>query len=70
MVSTPTDLTRFLGALFGGKLVSAASLATMQSVRDGYGRGMMALPFGTRTSFGHTGTLDGFRAMATYFPSA
>ena len=69
VASTPTDLTRFLGALFGGKLVSATSLATMQTVRDGYGRGLMALPFGTHASFGHTGTLDGFRAMAAYFPA-
>ena len=69
VVSTPTDLTQFLTALFGGRLVSAASLATMQTMRDGYGRGLMALPFGSRASFGHTGTMDGFRAMATYFPT-
>ena len=38
LVSTPTDLDRFLEALFGGKLLSASSLAAMQDVRDGYGR--------------------------------
>lgn len=68
LVSTPTDLTLFLTALFEGKLVSAASLLTMEAVRDKFGRGMMALPFGGRPGFGHGGIIDDFRAMASYFP--
>jgi D-alanyl-D-alanine carboxypeptidase len=68
VVSTPADLDRFLEALFGGKLVSAASLEQMQTMRDGYGRGLMLLPFGTKKSYGHRGDIDGFRSLASYFP--
>ncbi|MGI4741472.1 MAG: serine hydrolase domain-containing protein [Janthinobacterium lividum] len=69
LVSTPTDLDRFLEALFGGRLVSAASLSTMQTIRDGFGRGLMQIPFHDKQSYGHGGSIDGFRSMASYFPS-
>ena len=68
VVSTPLDLTRFFEALSGGKLVSAGSLAAMQTVRDGYGRGLFALPFGARRGYGHSGGIDGFRSLAGYLP--
>jgi len=68
VVSTPADLDRFLEALFGGKLVSAASLGEMKTIRDGFGRGLMLLPFGSKQSYGHGGSIDGFRSMASYFP--
>jgi len=68
LVSTPTDLDRFLEALFGGRLVSAASLSAMQTIRDGFGRGLMQIPFHDKPSFGHGGSIDGFRSMASYFP--
>ncbi|SFQ79200.1 serine hydrolase domain-containing protein [Hymenobacter arizonensis] len=69
LVSTPTDLTRFLEALFAGRLVSAASLRQMQTIRDGYGRGLFARPFETRQGYGHTGGIDDFVALTTYFPA-
>ncbi|WP_162549749.1 serine hydrolase [Hymenobacter nivis] len=69
LVSTPTDLTRFLEALFGGKLLAASSLATMQTIRDGYGRALFGLPFGAKQGYGHTGGIDGFNAVAGYFPA-
>ena len=68
IVSTPADLDRFLEALFGGRLVSAASLGEMKTIRDGYGRGLMLLPFGSKQSYGHGGSIDGFLSMASYFP--
>ncbi|MGI4863698.1 MAG: serine hydrolase domain-containing protein [Janthinobacterium lividum] len=68
VVSTPTDLDRFLEALFGGKLVSSASLSAMKTIREGFGRGLMQIPFYARQSFGHGGTIDGFQSMASYFP--
>jgi CubicO group peptidase (beta-lactamase class C family) len=70
VVSTPTDLDRFLEALFGGRLVSAASLAAMQTFQDkeSFGRGLMRIPFHDKQSFGHGGSIDGFQAMASYFP--
>ena len=69
IVSTPTDLARFLEALFEGRLVSAASLKTMRTIRDGYGRGLFARPFAARPGYGHTGGLDGFVTLTTYFPA-
>lgn len=68
VVSTPADLDRFLEALFSGQLVSAASLGEMKTIRDGFGRGLMLLPFGSKQSYGHGGAIDGFRSMASYFP--
>jgi D-alanyl-D-alanine carboxypeptidase len=68
VVSTPADLDRFLGALFGGKLVSAASLGEMKTIRDGFGRGLMLMPFNDKQSFGHGGVIDGFQSLASYFP--
>jgi CubicO group peptidase (beta-lactamase class C family) len=70
LVATPTDLNRFLGALFAGKLVSAASLGEMQTFQDKqvFGRGLMRIPFRDKQSFGHGGTIDGFQSMASYFP--
>jgi D-alanyl-D-alanine carboxypeptidase len=69
VVSTPADLDRFLEALFGGKLVSAASLEQMQTMRDDYGRGLRLMPsIDTKKSYGHGGTIDGFRSLASYFP--
>jgi D-alanyl-D-alanine carboxypeptidase len=68
VVSTPTDLDRFLEALFGGKLVSAASLGEMKTMRDGFGQGLMLLPFGSKQSYGHGGSIDSFQSLASYFP--
>ena len=68
VVSTPADLDRFLEALFGGKLVSAASLEQMKTIRDGYGRGLMVIPFGSKRGYGHGGAIDEFQSMTSYFP--
>nr|GFC53098.1 hypothetical protein [Tanacetum cinerariifolium] len=68
VVSTPTDLNRFLEALFAGKLVSATSLGEMKTIRDGFGRGLMMLPFYGKPGYGHGGIIDGFQSMASYFP--
>jgi CubicO group peptidase (beta-lactamase class C family) len=40
MVSTPSDLTQFIEALFGGKLISPASLEQMKTIQDKYGMGL------------------------------
>jgi D-alanyl-D-alanine carboxypeptidase len=69
IVSTAPDINRFLEALFGGKLVAASSLREMETARDKFGRGLMALPFNSRLSYGHGGIIDDFRTMASYFPA-
>ena len=68
IVSTPTDLTKFIEALFGLKLVSEKSLATMKTIKEGYGMGMIQIPFYTKRAFGHNGGIDGFGSSLAYFP--
>lgn len=64
ILSTPTDLAVFFEALFAGKLVNKASLAQMMTIKDGYGMGMFAFPFGTEKFYGHNGGIDGFTSSA------
>jgi CubicO group peptidase (beta-lactamase class C family) len=45
MVSTPSDLTQFIEALFGGKLISPASLEQMKTIQDKYGMGLFKYRF-------------------------
>jgi CubicO group peptidase (beta-lactamase class C family) len=68
LVSTPSDLTTFIHALFSGKLVSAASLDNMKTMTDGIGKGLFQFPFETRKAFGHSGGIDAFASSLTYFP--
>jgi len=66
IASTPDDLNLFLSGLFNGKLVSAASLAEMKTIKDGYGKGLIIAPFEERKFYGHTGGIENFRAAAGY----
>lgn len=68
IISTPTDLTQFSDALFGGKLLKAESLELMKTVVDNYGLGLFKIPFYDKTGFGHTGGIDNFTSMFSYFP--
>ncbi|MBI2428163.1 MAG: beta-lactamase family protein [Ignavibacteriales bacterium] len=68
IVSTPTDLTKFIEALFSLKLVSKNSLTHMQTITDRYGMGMRPAPFFTKKGYGHNGRIDGFRTNLAYFP--
>jgi len=68
LVSTPTDLTKFITALFGSKLVSENSLNQMKTMTDGYGMGMFQYPLDGKKLYGHTGGIDGFNSMLVYLP--
>ena len=68
IVSKPTDLTKFIEALFSLKLVSANSLNQMKTLTDGYGLGMFQVPFYERIAYGHNGGIDGFASNLGYFP--
>jgi len=63
IVSTPTDLTKFADALFGGKLLSDESLETMKDIKDGYGLGLFQISFEENMGYGHTGGIDGFKSV-------
>ena len=67
IVSTPRDLAHFIEALFSFKLISQTSLEQMKTIKDGYGMGMMPIPFYDKKGLGHGGSRYGFRSMLTYF---
>lgn len=69
MISTPADLTRFMHALFEGKLVKPTSLEQMKEIKDGYGKALVQFPFGERRFYGHTGGIENFRAVVGYYPA-
>lgn len=68
VVSTPTDMTKFIEALFSLKLVSQNSLDQMKTITEGFGMGMFQIPFGTKKAYGHNGGIDGFGSNLAYFP--
>lgn len=70
IVSTPTDLNKFLYNLFAGKIVSNESLNKMTSLKDNFGLGLFKVPFHDMTGYGHTGGIDGFHSNAFYFPDS
>jgi CubicO group peptidase (beta-lactamase class C family) len=68
VVSTPADLVKFETGVFTGKLVSKNSLNQMMDLKDGYGMGLFRFPWTDRWAWGHTGGIDGFSSMLSYFP--
>ncbi len=67
IVATTNDLTKFITALFQGKLISKSSLDSMTSLTDHFGRGIFSLPFYEKNAFGHTGGIDKFTSALSYF---
>jgi D-alanyl-D-alanine carboxypeptidase len=68
LVSTPTDLNKFIQTLYAGKLIRQNYLDEMQNITDGYGMGMESFVVGNHTSYGHNGAIDGFSSLLEYFP--
>jgi len=68
IVSTPSDLTKFIESLFSLKLVSNSSLSQMKTMTDGFGMGMFQIPFYEKRAYGHNGGIDGFASNLAYFP--
>ncbi|MBB4119601.1 CubicO group peptidase (beta-lactamase class C family) [Mesonia hippocampi] len=68
VISTPIDLIKFSEALFGGKILKPESLALMQTTKDQFGLGLFLFPYYNQIGFGHTGGIDGYRAVFSYFP--
>ena len=68
IISTPSDLVRFIQALFDLKLVSRASLDLMKTMRDGEGSGMAQFTYAGKTFYGHTGGGDNYGAWLMYLP--
>jgi CubicO group peptidase (beta-lactamase class C family) len=68
LTSTPTDLVRFVDALFAGRVVSQQSLASMRDQRAGTGLGLWAYTVAGQTGLGHGGAIESFRACLFHFP--
>lgn len=68
LISTPTELLKFIIALEEGKLISKASLAQMKDFRDNYGFGLAKIPFINKYGYGHSGRIEEFRSVVFYFP--
>ncbi|WP_435623773.1 serine hydrolase domain-containing protein [Flagellimonas sp.] len=69
ITATPSDLTQFSDALFGGKLLKPESLELMKTIQDGFGAGLFQIPFYSSIGYGHTGGIDGFSAVYSHFPA-
>ncbi|PQA91092.1 D-alanyl-D-alanine carboxypeptidase [Chryseobacterium shigense] len=68
IISTPTELLKFIIALENGKLVSTNSLSRMKNFIDSYGYGVAKVPFEKYSGYGHNGGIDQFRSVLYYFP--
>jgi len=69
IISTPTDLVKFIYALFNDQLVSKTSLANMLTIKDAsLGMGIMQLPYESKKVYGHGGAIDGFNSILCYMP--
>ena len=68
IVSTPSDLNQFFTALFEGEVLSSETFEKMKTFKNGYGMGLFKFPFNEKTLYGHTGGIDGFNAMSSYYP--
>ncbi|WP_326982651.1 serine hydrolase domain-containing protein [Chryseobacterium sp. MYb264] len=68
IISTPTELLKFIIGLQNGKLITQKSLKEMKNYVDNYGFGVTKVPFGASWGFGHNGGIDQFRSVLYYFP--
>lgn len=68
IVSNPLDLNTFYNELFAGNVVSQNSLESMQDISEGFGIGLIPIPFFQKMSLGHTGLVDGFQSYIMHFP--
>ncbi len=69
IVSTPSDVTIFMDALFSEKTISAQSLEKMTTIKGQFGMGVSRFSINDRESFGHSGSAGGFNSLAMYFPN-
>ncbi len=68
IVSTPSDMAKFIHSLFSLKLISNENFERMKTIKDGEGSGMEPFLFADRTFYGHTGGGDNYGAWLAYMP--
>src|SRR6478609_7606181 len=69
LYSTTRDLLKWEQGLFGGKVVSPASLERMTTpFKNDYAFGLMSVTVNGRRMIWHNGSIDGFNSYMAYFP--
>ena len=70
LLSTPSEVNRFISALFMGKIISPESLGLMLNIEnDEYGLGIETFMLGSLKAFRHTGRIDNYISDYWYFPN-
>jgi len=71
LYSTTEDLLKWQRGLYGGKLISAASLKKMTTpFKSGYALGIRVSEPGGRLRYAHGGGIQGFNTSLVYFPDS
>ncbi|WP_153801073.1 serine hydrolase domain-containing protein [Foetidibacter luteolus] len=68
IVASADDLAKVLEAIFQGRIISAAMLATMEEQTDGMGLGVFQKNILGQNAYMHDGAIDGFNSYYYYFP--
>src|SRR5262249_37854577 len=69
LYSTTGDLLKWEQSLFGGKLLSAASLKKMTTpFKNDYAFGLQVHTSNGHKAIDHTGSIQGFNTMLAYYP--
>ena len=71
IISTPSDLVRFMQAIMDGQIISSKSYKQMTSINEGYGMGMHPVfSYEGGYGVGHTGGHIVSRSFLAHFPEA
>ncbi|NQX82728.1 MAG: beta-lactamase family protein [Flavobacteriaceae bacterium] len=68
IVSTTSDLNKFMHLLFSEKIISKKSIDMMTVISGTHGMGIFRFSISGREGFGHRGDLSGFKSVVIYFP--
>lgn len=67
--ASAADVVRFLSDLYNAHIFTEEYVVPFTKFEDdNFGYGAFRFPFYEKYSYGHTGGLEGFQAMASYFP--
>ncbi|QEC53823.1 D-alanyl-D-alanine carboxypeptidase [Anseongella ginsenosidimutans] len=68
IVSTPSDMVKFIESLFSGRLITENSLAQMTNISEFYGLGIHLVHSQSSAGFGHGGGYLGSYSNLAYYP--
>lgn len=66
IAASAADVALFMEGLFGGALLSEKSLELMKEQKEGYGLGLITVPYGERRFYGHTGGIESYESIAGF----